>query len=207
MRSNSRDRDEVVVDALDFAGALGAGRHRNRELDVGVGRHHGARDRGFARARGRGDHQHDPAARDVDQRLLDVLDLLAELVDHRLEIEADRGQLHALDLEQRVFASRLNSCDRKSSLRPAGPPSAISARAAAIWAVSRSSSSRISALVASSSASCASRSSESAGDGRGQLLDLPAQLFEDRVAAAAGMQLGGLGQGRDLVDPLERGSR
>ena len=32
----------------------------------------------------------------------------------------------ALDLEHRVFASRLNSCDRKSSLRPTGPPSAIS---------------------------------------------------------------------------------
>ena len=35
----------------------------------------------------------------------------------------------ALDLEHRVFASRLNSCDRKSSLRPTGPPSARSERA------------------------------------------------------------------------------
>ena len=45
------------------------------------------------------------------------------------------------DLAHNVFASRLNSCARKSSLRPAGSCAATSARASWQWAESRSSSS------------------------------------------------------------------
>jgi hypothetical protein len=88
--------DEVVMDVVDFAQPLGPGRDRNRELDIGIGRQHGARDRGLARPRGRCDHQHNAAAGERRHELLEVLHLLAELVDHRLEVETDRRQLHGI---------------------------------------------------------------------------------------------------------------
>ena len=52
----------------------------------------------------------------------DVLHLLAQLVDHRLHVQADRGQARSFDLEHSVLTSRLNSCARKSSRRPTAPP-------------------------------------------------------------------------------------
>src|SRR4051794_41098519 len=44
----------------------------------------------------------------------------------------------SFDLEQSVLASRLSSCDRKSSLRPTALPSAIRRLACATWETSRS---------------------------------------------------------------------
>src|SRR5262245_60654639 len=54
----------------------------------------------------------------------------------------------SFDFEQSVLASRLSSCDRKSSLRPTALPSAIKRFAWATCEARRSSSSRISALLA-----------------------------------------------------------
>src|SRR5262245_45943120 len=54
----------------------------------------------------------------------------------------------SFDLEQSVLASRLSSCDRKSSLRPTALPSAIRRLACATCEARRSSSSRMSALLA-----------------------------------------------------------
>ena len=62
-------------------------------------------------------------------------------------------RLTSLALAQRVLASRASSWARKSSRRPIAPPSSISARAAATWVLSRSSSSRMSAFAASRIAS------------------------------------------------------
>ena len=61
-------------------------------------------------------------------------------------------------LEHNVLASLLNSCMRKSSLRPTAPPVASSSRAAATWAPRRSISSVISALTAIKASSWARRS-------------------------------------------------
>ncbi len=62
------------------------------------------------------------------------------------------------DLLHNVFASRMNSCTRKSSCRPCGPPAASKSRAAVMWLASRSISSATSDRLASSASSCASRS-------------------------------------------------
>ena len=59
----------------------------------------------------------------------------------------------SLDFEHSVLASRLNSCVRKSNLRPTGSLAANRSRAAARWAVRRFSSSSTSMRVASSAAS------------------------------------------------------
>ena len=80
--------------------------------------------------------------------LLQVLHLLAELLDHVLHLEADIGQFDIVGLGAQVLASRLSSCARKSSRRPTAPPLPISLRACATCEASRSSSSRMSALVA-----------------------------------------------------------
>ena len=108
------------------------------------------------------------------------------------------------DLEHKVFASRLNSCIRKSSLRPAGASAASRSRAASTWARSRSISSVTSALTARSASSCASRSS---------VTSVAAAFNRSSAASMSAARLGQArgrgGQGRadpvvDRVDAVQR---
>src|SRR5262249_49918634 len=56
--------DEMIIAAVDLARPLLARRHRDRKLDAWIGVEQLARQRGLACARGRGQHQHEPAAGD-----------------------------------------------------------------------------------------------------------------------------------------------
>ena len=142
------------------------GGRRDRKREARVAGQQAARDRRLARPRGRGQHQHQAAPLDLRRhahggpRSFDVLDLLAQLLDHGLQLEPDPGQLHI----RRLGAERVGLAvellaqevepppDRgRVAQQPAAPPP--------YGRSSRSISSRISALVASSAASWASRSS------------------------------------------------
>ena len=54
--------------------------------------------------------------------LLDILDLFAHLFDQHFQLHRILGGLLDTDLDDRVLASRLSSCIRKSRRRPQGPP-------------------------------------------------------------------------------------
>ncbi len=60
-------------------------------------------------------------------------------------------------LEPRVLASRLSSCIRKSSRRPAAPPALSTRRTSRTWVLRRSSSSATSLFCASITSSCSRR--------------------------------------------------
>jgi 16S rRNA (adenine1518-N6/adenine1519-N6)-dimethyltransferase len=66
----TRRVEEMVVAAVDLARPLLARRHRNRKLDARVSREELARQRGLAGPRGRGQHQHEPAAGDCIRLLV-----------------------------------------------------------------------------------------------------------------------------------------
>ena len=156
--------DEEIVDALDLARPLRARRHRHRHRDVRVALEQRAGDRRLAGAGRRRQHQHQAAALDLEVHgSFDVLHLLAQLSIDGLEREADLRQRDVGRFRAQRVGLAVELLARKSSLRPTAPPSASSARAAAIWARSRSSSSRTSPRVASSATSWASRSSGNAG--------------------------------------------
>ena len=133
--------------------------------------------------------------------LLQVLHLLAELLDHGLELQPDIGQFDVVGFgAQRIgFAVELLgqeielAADRRRRRRSASC-------ACATCAASRSSSSRMSALVASRIASWCSRSaSKRCGcfEQRGDLLGEPRL---DRLGLAAGRGLGARGQRGDFVE-------
>src|SRR6201999_1968613 len=148
-------RAEVVVYAVDLARTPFARGRRDRQFELaGVVDvlliEQMPRQRRFSRAGRRGQHQHDAAPADVD------------LVVHSRFCTCSRNcsttllswspilvSSTSLALAVSVFDSRLSSCARKSSLRPMGPPSWSSFCACAPCERSRSSSSRMSALVAS----------------------------------------------------------
>src|SRR5690606_42113761 len=64
LRVEAGQLGEVVVAALDFAGPLRTGRHRNGQLQVLLGGEQLARDGRLARARRRGEDEHQSAARE-----------------------------------------------------------------------------------------------------------------------------------------------
>ena len=72
------------------------------------------------------EHQPAPSERHGEIRsslLLEILDLFPELVDDGSSVRLPAaGDPPPIDFEQRVFASRLNSCERKSSCAPDRPP-------------------------------------------------------------------------------------
>ena len=123
----------MIVAAVDLARPLLARRHRDRQLDARISREQLARQRGLAGARRRRQHQHQPAAGDCIGLLVtapavvmgsfQVLHLLAELLDHALELQADIGELHIVRLgAQRVgFAIELLS----QEIEPAADRAAV----------------------------------------------------------------------------------
>ena len=128
--------NEMVVNAVNLALAARARRDADGQADILVLVEQVARNRRFARARWRRNHQHQPSAGNRDGRIIHR--------DHGVysrfwtcsrnwsittfsSMPAAVTAL-AFDLEQIVFDSRLNSCARKSSLRPTGPPLAKSSR-------------------------------------------------------------------------------
>ena len=143
--------DEMVVAAVDLAGPRLARRHRDRHARSPArlrSRRRG--ERRLAGARGRRQHQQQAAPGDAwarcrMRRSLDVLHLLAHLIDDGLSARPARVISVSLALEHSVLASRLNSWARKSSLRPTGSWTASSSRAAAIGRARRFNSSSMSA--------------------------------------------------------------
>ena len=161
--------DEVVVDALDLARPALARGHRDRQDEVRLLLGRSKRgERRLARARRRGEHEHQaPRAATVGR---------PRIAAHSRFWTCSRSwsttafssrpiavSARSYALEQSVLTSRLNSCARKSSRRPTAPAFGDQIAGGGDMASSRSSSSRMSALVASSTASWCRRSGLSAG--------------------------------------------
>src|SRR6185437_2668462 len=158
--------DEMVMLAVDLAGALRPRRHRDRHRELTVLLEELAADRRLARARWRGQDEKQTAALDrgLGHRRYSMFCTCSRNCSiAALSARPMRVSSRSADFEHSVLASRLNSWQRKSNRLPMAPPSFIRLRAASRCAWRRSSSSRISALAMTSAASCARRSSGSAG--------------------------------------------
>ena len=138
-------RNKMVVHAFDFAGPGRARSAGHGKPHIRVPLHKLFGDHGFARARGSGDHEQKSSTlhRIIPPRFHSVRPVAASSVQNgystfctcsrnfsisALPSMARRVISISCDLEAMVFTSRLNSCARKSSRRPAGAGSPVRAR-------------------------------------------------------------------------------
>src|SRR5690606_5164820 len=137
-------RHEMIVDPFHLARAARPGGHRDGQVDAGIVGEKQPRQGRLSRPGRRGDDEHETTTHGTG----------GKRIDHSIFCTCSRNcstaafnfkpvavKLTSFDFEHSVLASRLNSCARKSSLRPTASPACIKSRAAAIWARSRSSSS------------------------------------------------------------------
>src|SRR5690606_6605040 len=120
--------DEVVVLVVALARARRARGEGNGQADVGVARQAGVDDARLARARRRRDDEKGPAHAHsmfcACSRIWSISTLSSTAA---AEVRA------STDFDPRVFASRLNSCSRKSRRRPTGASWRSTRRSSATW--------------------------------------------------------------------------
>ena len=122
--------DEMVVPSVDLARTPCPRRHRNRQRNIAFFGQQHARQRGLAGARRRRQHQHHAAPGDrlafgtARHRHSRFCTCSRNCSTTALSSSPMLVSSTSFALAHKVFDSRLSSCDRKSSLRPTGPPSA-----------------------------------------------------------------------------------